>query len=209
MIDSSNNIYIIGTTNSEDFPIENAYDSSLSGEWDAFVIKMSAIGSSLLYSTFIGGNNYDSGNSLVLDNSSHIYITGETKSVDFPIIDTYDSTFNGESDLFFIKMSNDGLILYYSTFLGGSDYDRGCSITLDCSNSIFIAGITKSNDLPIKNALDSTFNNFDDTFLVKIEINPTINTATGIIVELNVLFGITLLFGLAIILLTVTLYHKR
>ncbi len=209
VIDSSNNIYIIGTTNSEDFPVENAYDYSLDGEWDAFVIKMSAIGSSIIYSTFIGGNHDDYGNSLVLANSNDIYMTGETKSVDFPRINTYDSTFNGESDLFFIKMSNDASTLDYSTFIGGSDIDIGSSITLDSSNNIVITGITKSNDLPMKNAIDSEFNSFYDTFLVKIKIKSTINTDNGNTMEPNIIFGILLLFGIAIILLSVVLNQKR
>ncbi|MFX0084384.1 MAG: SBBP repeat-containing protein [Candidatus Hodarchaeota archaeon] len=209
VIDSSNNIYIIGTTNSEDFPVKNAYDSSLDGEWDAFIIKLSAIGSSIIYSTFIGGNHDDYGNSLVLENSNDIYMTGETKSVDFPIINAYDSTFNGESDSFFLKMSNDGSTLDCSTFIGGSDFDIGSSITLDSSNNIFITGNTKSNDLPMKNAIDSVFNSFYDTFLVKIEIKQTINTDNGNKMKPNIIFGVLLLFGISIILLSVIFYQKH
>ena len=208
VLDSSGNIYITGTTNSENFPAMNAYDSILDGRWDAFVVKLSVNGT-LLYSTFIGGSSDESSNSIVIDGSDNIYITGETSSVDFPVVNAYDSTFKGENDVFFVKIPADGSTILSSLIIGGSEFDTGNSIVLNNLNAILITGVTKSSDFPMVNAYDPTFNAFSDLFIVKIDKNSTINTETGIIMEPNVMFGIILLLGIAAILLSVILYQKR
>ncbi|MFW9912029.1 MAG: SBBP repeat-containing protein [Candidatus Thorarchaeota archaeon] len=157
VVDEYGNAYVTGITNSTDFPTVNAYNGAHGGNPDCFALKLSANGSILLYSTFIGGAGLDSGESIAVDTSGNAYVTGYTESKDFPTVDAYDSTFNGTSDCFVFELSNDGSTLVYSTLIGGSGHDAGSSITLDTSCKIYVTGYTESADFPTVNAYDSTF----------------------------------------------------
>ncbi|OLS22213.1 MAG: hypothetical protein HeimC3_32170 [Candidatus Heimdallarchaeota archaeon LC_3] len=143
-LDSLNNIYVTGNTASSYFPTtNNTYDNTLGGTVDTFVIKLSADGSTLLYSTFLGGSSGEDSPSIVLDSLNNIYITGMTTSSDFPTVNAYDTTLNGTNDIFVTKLSANGSTLLYSTFLGGSGSDSGNtnrpSIILDSLNNAYIA----------------------------------------------------------------------
>ncbi|MFX1285908.1 MAG: SBBP repeat-containing protein [Promethearchaeota archaeon] len=208
VLDGSNGIYITGSTNSNDFPTLNAYDSSLTGEWDIFLVKLSTNGS-LQYSTFIGGNNDDYGYDIVLDNLNNILLTGETSSEDYFVVNAYDSTFNGESDAFLIKISVNGSSILYSTYFGGTELDQGTSIALDSDRSkVYLTGITHSENFPITSSYDTTYNGFADSFVVSIDIDLTL-TDPDTTVDSNVLFGILLLLGIGIVLLFVIFLQRR
>ncbi|MFX0053366.1 MAG: SBBP repeat-containing protein [Promethearchaeota archaeon] len=157
VVDEFGNAYVTGLTNSTDFPSVNAYNSTHGGNPDCFVLKLSANGSTLLYSTFIGGAGLDSGESIAVDTSGNAYVTGYTESTGFPTVNAYDSTFNGTSDSFVFKLSNDGSTLVFSTFIGGSGHDAGTSVILDTSCSIYVTGYTESADFPTVDAYDSTY----------------------------------------------------
>ena len=167
----------------------------------------------LPYSTYIGGSRDEALEfmvkhiSIALDSANNICITGSTYSSDFSTVNAYDSSFNGGWDVFVVKISVNGSLLY-STFIGGNLDEFGNSIALDSSNNIYITGETNSEDFPIENAYSSTFMHFSDVFVIKIDTRSTA-TDTTIVIEPNVIFGVILLFGIAIILLSVRLYHKR
>ena len=166
VIDSFDNFYITGRTNSSDFPTLNAYDSTYNGESDCFVSKFSSNGL-LLWSTFLGGMNVDCCTTVNLDDFDDIIVTGYTESPDFPILNAFDSSYNGyQDDAFITKFTNEGS-LFYSTFLGGYWTDYGFDVLIDSSNNVIITGATYAYDFPTLNAYDSTHNGGYDVFITK------------------------------------------
>ncbi len=158
--------YITGSTKSSDFPTKNAHDNSYNGglKGDAFVSKFSASGS-LLWSTYLGGASWDEAKGIIVASDNSCYITGYTTSTDFPTLNAYDSTIEG-TDAFVTKFSANGII-QWSTFLGGSNLDKGIGIATAFNGYCYIAGFTYSSDFPTKNAYDETINGDDDVFITK------------------------------------------
>lgn len=156
-VDASGNAYIGGYTGSTDFPIApflkpGPFDASYNGgAADAFVAKLSASGSSLIYSTFLGGSLDDFGYAIAIDSLGRAYLTGETASANYPVAGlkgVHDLTHNGGSDVFVSRLAADGLTLTYSTFIGGLGADVGNSIAVDSSNNAYITGSTTSGNYP-------------------------------------------------------------
>ncbi|UCF13614.1 MAG: SBBP repeat-containing protein [Thermoplasmatales archaeon] len=179
-VDSNNCVYVIGITKSIDFPTVNPYDDTYNGNTDVYVTKFSSQGNTLEYSTFIGGNERDSGFSIEVDSSGCAYITGGTESNNFPMVNSYDDTYNDHEDVFVTKFTPQGNKLEYSTYLGGKNYDRGYGIAIDSSDCAYIYGRTESTDFPLENPFDDTLNSPKDAFVTKfsgdgggIEVKPT------------------------------------
>jgi hypothetical protein len=173
VIDNLNNIYITGGTNSIDFPITSGAINSTVNSMDVFVLKLNNSGSTILYSTYIGGNAGDHGTSITLDPLLNIYITGETKSDNFPTTSgAYNTKRNGITDVFVLKLNLTNFILNYSTFVGGNDDDEPKRIVIDTNRSAYVSGYTNSNNFPTtSNSYDSTYNGNRDVFLFKINPN--------------------------------------
>lgn len=174
-VDGAGSAYITGWTDSSDFPTTpGAFDSGRDGYSDAFVTKMNPTGSSLAYSSFLGGSGSEQGIGIGLDGMGSAYITGWTDSSDFPVTPgAFDEIFNdGSDDAFVIKVNPNGSSLTYATFLGGSvDADGGHSIAVDGLGNAYMTGRTNSSDFPITlGAFDSTFNGFADGFVVKMSM---------------------------------------
>ncbi|MHA1927443.1 MAG: DUF7948 domain-containing protein [Candidatus Thorarchaeota archaeon] len=170
-LDGSNNVYATGETDSSNFPTTpGAYDTSHNGgTWDAFILKLSADGSTLLYSTYVGGSSFDVGYSIALDSSNNTYVTGYTFSTDFPTTPGAYDTSNDDFAIFILKLSADGSTLLYSTFVGGGSLDYGRSIALDSSNNAYVTGETASSDFPTTlGANDTTHNGVYDVFILKL-----------------------------------------
>ena len=138
----------------------------------AFVTKLAADGRSLVYSTFLGGNGIDVGYGIGIDASGCAYVTGYTRSSDFPTTSgAYDTDFNEEQDVFVTKLSADGSSLVYSTFLGGSDGDIARDIAVDLEGCAYIIGETFSSDFPTTlDAYDTTHNGDWDVFVTKLDL---------------------------------------
>lgn len=148
--------YITGYTESENFPIGNPYQAALGGEegsGDAFVSKLSSSGSTLIYSTYLGGDQEEEGYEISVQDGE-AYITGYTESENFPIGNPYQAVLGGEEgqgDAFVTKISSSGSALIYSTYLGGSGEELGAGIVVDSSGFAYIAGYTDSPDYPTEN----------------------------------------------------------
>ncbi|MFC1569941.1 Ser-Thr-rich GPI-anchored membrane family protein [bacterium] len=152
-------IYLTGFTENVDFPVTNlAYDNSLGGSGDAFVTKMFPDLSDLIYSTFLGGSEFDGGNAIVVDIYERVIVTGWTTSDDFPCSDdAFDDTKNGGSegglwnndDIFVTMFDVRAENILYSTYVGGSLDEGPSSMTIDSDHVIHIAGSTHSLDFPI------------------------------------------------------------
>jgi hypothetical protein len=171
VIDTDGNAYVVGDAWSTDFPVTpGAFDATLNGTFDAFVAKLDSTGISLLYSTYLGGGGDDEGHSIVIDSASNVYITGDTTSADFPVtLNAFDRTHNGFDDAFAAKLDFTSGSLLYSTYLGGTNYDAGVSVTVDSAGNAYITGWTWSPDFPVTpGALDVTFDGGADAFVAKL-----------------------------------------
>ena len=178
-VDSSGNVYVTGYTQDADtdFPATvGAYDTSHNGGnypvyCDVFVSKLNSSGSSLTYSTFIGGGGDDVGYAIAVDSSGNAYVAGECDS-GFPTTNgAYDTSHNGSNDVFVVKLNSTGSSLSYSTFIGGSGDDRGYGIAVDGSGDIYVTGITEDSqtDMPTtQGAYDTSHNGDKDAFVVKL-----------------------------------------
>ena len=173
-IDSSGNAYTTGYCGTSNFPTKNPYQGTLAGGGDAFVTKLNPSGSALVYSTYLGGSESDKGNGIAVDASGNAYITGYTRSFDFPTKNPYQETKAAEgqgTDIFVTKLSPSGSALY-STYLGAEDgFQQGHGIAVDDAGNAYITGYTTSDDFPIKNPYQATRAGSYDAFITKL--NPS------------------------------------
>ena len=171
-VDTSGNTYITGETQSTDFPVVSPIQGTFSGNVDAFVTKIDTSGTSLVYSTYIGGSSEDWGFAIAVDTANNAYITGQTLSTDFPISSPIQGIFGGYIDAFITKINPSGTALVYSTYLGGSDgQDVGYGIAADTSGNAYITGVTSSTGFPTASPIYGTNTGYMDAFITKI--NPS------------------------------------
>lgn len=174
-IDGSGNAYITGQTFSSDFPTTpGAYDTTyITGNYDAFVTKLNLDGTELVYSTYLGGSATDAGKGIAVDSEGNSYITGYTRSLNFPTTEgAHDRNLGGTYDAFVTKLNSTGADLVYSTFLGGPGEDRGYGIAIDAAGNAYITGRTLASNFPTTTgAYDTSFNGSSDAFVTKL--NPS------------------------------------
>ncbi len=155
-VDTSGNMYVAGYTFSSDFPLQSPLQPTTAGGVDAFVAEIAAAGSPFIFSTYLGGTGDDRAHGLARDASGNIYITGATSSADFPTTSgAYQTSNHGGVDAFVCKLNSAGSQRVYSTYLGGSDTDRGLAIALSSSGNAYVTGSTQSSDFPTSNAVQS------------------------------------------------------
>ena len=173
-IDSKGNVYATGQTKSGNFPkTPGVFDEVLNGTSDVFVFKIDENGSALLFSTFIGGDDFEEGFNIAIDLAGNSYITGYTYSPDFPTTPgAFDSELIGE-DVFVLKLNENGSDLIYSTLIGGDSGERGFDIIINDNGEAIIEGYTYSKTtFPITpDAFDSSHNGGDDLFILKLSQN--------------------------------------
>jgi len=168
-VDSSGSAYVTGDTYSTDFPTWHAYQYTHGGGGrDAFLTKFSTSGTTLVYSTYLGGTESDAAAHVALNSSGCAFITGYTSSSDFPTKRAYQTTYNGDLDVMTAMFTPDGSSLDFSSFLGGSDLDTARAIALDNSGNIYLAGYTESTDFPTENAYQDSGKGSKDAFVVKL-----------------------------------------
>jgi hypothetical protein len=169
-VDSAGCAYIAGATSSSNFPTLNPLQSALNGSEDAFVLKLSAAGNALVYSTYIGGSSIDIANAIAIGSVGNAYVAGFTASTDFPVANAIQNSSGGGYDAFILELSSAGNTLEMGTYLGGSGADSANGITLDSSGSIYVAGQTLSNNFPIVSAIQIFQPSPASTFFLKIPI---------------------------------------
>ncbi len=167
-VDSAGNAYVTGGTSSTSFPTQNALHASLAGNANAFVAEVAAGGASLVYSTYLGGSNYDYGASIVVDSAGDAYITGTTHSSNFPTHNPLQSSYQGGGDAFVAKVGPNGTPLVYSTYLGGSGADSGYGIAVDSAGNAYVTGSTSSTNFPTHAPLQASNAGSTDAFVAKI-----------------------------------------
>jgi hypothetical protein len=148
--------------------------ASLSGtQGSAFVTKVNAAGTALVYSTYLGGTGSHPqwGRGIAVDGSGNAVITGYTASSDFPTRLPLQATWAGFDDAFVAKFISAGA-LRYSTYLGGSSSDLGFGIAVDTVGNAYVTGGADSSDFPMAAAFQAFLKGPDDAFVVKIADPP-------------------------------------
>lgn len=172
-VDPQGNACVIGSTASQDFNVVNAIQSNNFGQQDAFVAKVNVNGSALLYSTYLGGSALDAAYDVAVDSAGNAYVTGNTFSSDFRTVEPFQANNRGSSDAFISKFNDNGSVLLYSTYLGGSQGDFGRSIALGPNNEILLAGRTSSTDFNNLNAYQDSNRGNLDAFVSKFNAQGT------------------------------------
>ncbi len=176
-VDSAGNAYVIGQTNSTEasFPVTVGPGLTYNGgSRDAFVAKVNAAGSALVYAGYIGGNGNDQGYGIAVDSAGNAYVTGFTDSTEasFPVLGGPDLTYNGGTrDAFVAKVNPAGSALVYAGYIGGSGEDVGRGIAVDSAGNAYVTGYTNSTEasFPVLGGPDLTFNGGSyDAFVAKI-----------------------------------------
>ena len=174
-VDSNGNAYVTGTTGSADFPVTpGAFQMvNRSPNSVAFVTKLNASGSALVYSTYLGGSLVDYGNSIAVDSSDSAYVTGVTASADFPVTPgAFQVNYGSYSNAFVTKLSASGSALIYSTYLGGNGSEGGdgsSSIAVDSNGNAYVTGGASSADFPVTaGAFQTTLMGSSNAFVTKL-----------------------------------------
>jgi Beta-propeller repeat len=158
-IDSLSNVYVTGLTLSSNFPMQNALQPTSGGSYDAFVTKLNSAGSALIYSTYLGGSDFEEGYGIALDAAGNAYITGLTGSNNFPTTTgAFQTTYGGNGYAFVAKINSSGSTLVYSTYLGGNGGERAVAIAVDQSGSAYVTGNNLNGAFPQKDAMQTNEN---------------------------------------------------
>ena len=168
-VDAVGNAYVTGNSESTDFSTIGARQGANRGGPDAFIVKLNAAGTAVVFSTYLGGSRTDRAYGIAVDTSGAVYVTGRTQSTDFPVTGALQTALRGGEDAFVTKLAPDGASLVYSTYLGGSVQDDGHAIAVDAGANAFVTGGTESFDFPLSAAFQTTYRGGQvDAFLVKL-----------------------------------------
>ncbi len=173
-VDPSGNTYIVGETSSSNFPTASPYQAALGGgDNDFYVAKFNPSGSALVYSTYIGGSGAENTPSIAVDISGDVYMTGGTRSTNFPVVGAFQASHaGGTDDAILLKLNAAGSALTYSTYFGGTGQDNGpgggTSVAVDSSGNAYITGSTSSSNLPTLSPIQGSYSGgVNDAFIVK------------------------------------------
>lgn len=167
-VDEEGNTYIAGHTYSDDFPVVNAFQGQQPGYGDGFVTKLDASGTSLAYSTYLGGSNLELALGIAVDSTGHAVVTGHTDSPDFPVANPFQFALAGGFDAFVTKFDPAGSTVAYSSFAGGSAEDHANAAAVDDQGNAYLCGDTNSTDFPVFNAFQVGKAGTYDAFVMKV-----------------------------------------
>ena len=170
-VDSGGNAYVGGFTDSVDFPVRGPLQGNVGGAVDGFVAKLSPSGSTLVYSTYIGGASLDFVLGIDVNVQGEVYLTGDVESADFPTVNPLQSQWGGVWDAWAAKLTASGDRLVFSTYLGGSAMDAGLDIKVDAGGFVYLTGFTISPDFPTVNAAQTAGAGDVDAFVAKLHPN--------------------------------------
>ena len=171
-VDAAGNAYVTGLTDSSNLPTTaEAFQTTIGGSSDAFITKLDPTGSRVVYSTYLGGSGQEEGLGIAVNTAGNAYVTGRTGSTNFPTTSrAFQTTSGGSDDAFVTKIAPTGSALVYSTYLGGSSFDRGFGIAVDAAGNAYVTGETLSSNFPITpGALQTTFAGVEDAFVTKLD----------------------------------------
>lgn len=171
-VDAAGNAYVSGTTSGA-FPLQAALQPNYAGSIDSFIFKLSASGSALEYSTYLGGSGADIASALAVDANGNAYLVGQTASANFPTAGPFQSTHaGGLFDGFVTKINAAGSALSYSTYFGGNGDDFLNDIVLTSTGEVVLGGTTGSSNLAVSgNAYQAKLRGTSDAFIAKLSAN--------------------------------------
>jgi hypothetical protein len=180
VVDASGNAYVGGSTTSPDFPTSQAMQPVAGGDVDGVLLKIgptgagdpsgmlletSSSGSSLVYSTYLGGVSADVVNGLEIGPSGEVFAVGATSSADFPTAAAFQARIGGSEDAFVSKVRGSSGELLFSTFLGGNRADRANDLAVDGAGNVFVTGRTKSAGFPTVNSIQGSLSGVKNAFV--------------------------------------------
>ena len=170
-LDQNGFAYVTGRTDSGDFPTTLGTHDGRKADIDAFVTKLGLAGSSLVYSTFVGGTAQDEALALAVDEDGQAWIGGWTQSFDIPVtVDAFQSENQGRRDGFIASVSTSGGTLSYASFVGGTGHDEVLGLALDAYGAPWVVGNTSSDDMPVSaDAAQESRRGGRDAFLVSVD----------------------------------------
>ncbi|HSN86297.1 MAG TPA: SBBP repeat-containing protein, partial [Thermoanaerobaculia bacterium] len=167
-VDAAGNTYVTGDTDSFDFPVAGTIQPLRTR--DAFVSKLDPNGE-LVWSTLLGGEDFDAGFGITVDAEGHVAVAGATHSADFSRIGTSLPLPPPQgliSDLFIARLDPSGSSLLWSARIGGSDLDGASGLAVDPAGHLYVVGSTLSRDFPVHAALQPSVADVYNTFLMKL-----------------------------------------
>lgn len=173
-LDSHDNILAAGMTSSSNLPVVNAFQDTMKGERDCYILEMDPDGGSVLFSSYLGGRGSETTERIVVDKMDNAILTGETFSNDFPLNNALQATRRGKGDAFITKFRTDGTGVVFSTYWGGSKDEFVTGVDVDPPGNVYLVGHTASPNLRLKNALQGKLNKggtvpAEDAFLLKLD----------------------------------------
>jgi uncharacterized protein (TIGR03437 family) len=195
-LDAAGDVYLTGLTASPDFPhTTDLTTDNILTNMNCFVTKLNPAANAIVYSTLIGGSNFDACHSVGVDSAGNAYVVGVTASTDFPTVNPFQSSLQGSSvysynaDAFVAKLNPTGTKLLYSTYLGGLNADVATSVAVDAAGNAYVTGYTQSPNFPVTQGafqpafggaggqFDSTYSS-GDAFVVKMSPTGTMVYST-------------------------------
>jgi uncharacterized protein (TIGR03437 family) len=167
-VDTGGNAYLTGSTASPDFPTLGPFQTNNRGGADAFIAKVNAAGTALVYSSYFGGTNLDEAYAVAVDNTGNAYLAGNTSSTDLTTVSALQNSNRGGFDGFVAKVNVNGSRVLYATYLGGSAVDTVYTLKTDAAGIAYVAGNTFSTDFPTVNALQTINRGESDAFIARI-----------------------------------------
>ncbi len=161
---------ISGYSKSTDFPMINPIQATNAGDADIVLMKLNLTTGLPFWSTYFGGSGYDEGVGVSIDKFNNIFLVGTTKSINFPVLNAFQTVLKGASDIFVLKINSSHNLLW-STYIGSTMDDDGNGIALDTSGNCFIIGTTKKNNYPILNAWQTVYKSPSDAVISKFNGN--------------------------------------
>ena len=172
-VDLQGAAYVAGATASANFPGAPVGRQVLTGDSDGFVVKLSPLGSPLLYSNLLGGGSGEEAFSVAVDAVGNAYIAGVTTSNDFPVLEAFQPTFAGRADIFVTKLSATGATTLFSSYLGGSRNESRPCVAIDGSGRLHVMGTTGSTNFPTVNPVQAAMAGGTDMFIARMQASGT------------------------------------
>jgi len=165
-LDQNGNIFVVGTTESNNFPLANPYQNILKGTSDIFLTKLKP-DFTLDWSTYFGCTKSDDGNAIAVDSFGNCVITGTTSKNNYPTLNAWQPVFKFPSDAVISKFNSTGGLMW-STYAGGSGSEEGVAVAFDKYGNVLATGYTMSSTFPVLNPLQQNLSGTKDAFVIRL-----------------------------------------